>query len=281
MPAKRRGRDLLEPQHRARRAGRDRRRGRTAPTARRATTTPASAPAHFTAANSAGFGAGHLLAEEERRTTASSTSTVIMSSSALEDDGREGAGGARSRVVPREKIRANDLAGARRQHAARGKARPRSRGTRCRRSSRPAVRAGTASATARIARFTNIVASDRPSQCGRARTISADHAARDRRCGETTPAGRPRGPARRTSGSVIASEPKAPSTITALRRRRGAAATCCCCHRVLRSCKMQRLLAARGIFARRRAHHRHHPRPIDSPIAKARSETSTSSATRC
>ena len=30
--------------------------------------------------------------------------------------------------------------------------------------------------TARIARFTNIDASDRPSQSGRARTISADHA---------------------------------------------------------------------------------------------------------
>ena len=88
-------------------------------------------------------------------------------------------------LVAREKIRANDLAGARRQHAARREP-DGGRAKRVREAGRGrAARAGTASASARIARFTNIVASDSASHSGRARTISRDHAAQSRRCAGT------------------------------------------------------------------------------------------------
>ena len=75
-----------------------------------------------------------------------------------------------------QKIRANDLAGARRQHAARREA-DRGRAKRVRRtSSRPSGSSRYCQRSARIARFTNIVASDSASHSGRARTISRDDA---------------------------------------------------------------------------------------------------------
>ena len=65
--------------------------------------------------------------------------------------------------------------------------------------------------SARIARFTNIVASDSASHSGRARTISRRPRARDRRCAETTrPARRRRAPARRWCEGAIASRLERP-----------------------------------------------------------------------
>ena len=92
-------------------------------------------PAHFTAANAAGFGRRMIAAEDEdvRRQQHQHRQHVEH---ALEDDRGERAGRAHA-LVPREEVRANDLAGARRQHAAARQSRPRSRETRCRSSRAP------------------------------------------------------------------------------------------------------------------------------------------------
>ena len=166
----------------------------------------------------------------------------------LEDDGREGAGRAHP-LVAREKIRADHLAGARRQHAAGGKADGRGAKRVGEGRSPPAARADTASATARIARFTNIVASDsaEPVRAG-AHDLATTTPRRSTLCRNSAEQPDHEREDDESCGNVIACELRAPSTILLYRRRRGAAATCCCCQPCSAACKIQRLRRTRNLL---------------------------------
>ena len=149
----------------------------------------AIAPAHFTGVERDRVRQRRARDRRRTRKTPAAPAPSAMSSTAR-GRRREGAGRAQP-FVPREKIRANDLAGARRQHAAARRTRRPSRETRCRNASCPSGSSRYCQRHARIARFTNIVASDSASHSGRALDDLAPTRREDRRCAGTTRAGRP------------------------------------------------------------------------------------------
>ena len=99
--------------------------------------------------------------------------------------------------------------------------------------------------SARIARFTNIVASDSASHSGRARTISRDHAAQIDVVQEQREQGD--GERQHDDGAEMRSHECERLYYTALAASRAAAATCCCCQRRALPCKMPGF-SARGIL---------------------------------
>ena len=280
MPASADGSDLLEPLHASAEPRRDRRRARTARPAPRAPRPPASAPAHFTAREQPPGWRWPTCSTEDEHERRQQRQHGHSVEQALEDDRGEGAGRAQP-FLPREQIRANDLAGARRQHALAAKPTAVARNALPKLRRARAARAGTASAPRESPGSRASSPATAPSQSGRACDDLGDHAARDRRCAGTARASRPRGRARRMVRRCDRISAESASTITALRCRRGAPLHVVVVSRrsVLVRCNV--FCRTRNSVAARLAHSRHHARPPSPRPHRARSATSTTSATGC